>query len=134
MFDPRFLLPAKLFAVTELDDERLLYDADAGVIHLLNPTASLIWSLCDGRHGVAEMSAAREAPVRRAARLRSGRASARGAGRTGGPQSARGAARLSCGRAWRGVYSETWPPVINLHPRPRMRRPGSCLAVVENSL
>lgn len=58
MVDPRFLLPANCLAVTELDDERLLYDADAGVIHLLNAPASLIWSLCDGRHGVAEMSAA----------------------------------------------------------------------------
>jgi hypothetical protein len=28
------------------------------VIHLLNSTASLIWSLCDGQHGVTEMSAA----------------------------------------------------------------------------
>jgi hypothetical protein len=57
MFDPKSLFPAKAFAVTELDDERLLYDADAGVIHLLNPAAGVIWSLCDGRHDVAEMGA-----------------------------------------------------------------------------
>jgi hypothetical protein len=57
MFDPTSLLPAGMFAVTELDDERLLYDADSGVLYLLNATAGVIWSLCDGRHGIAEMSA-----------------------------------------------------------------------------
>lgn len=35
-----------------LGDETLLYDADGGMIHVLNATAQAIWSLCDGEHTV----------------------------------------------------------------------------------
>ncbi len=39
-----------------LGDETLLYDADGGEIHVLNATAQVIWSLCDGEHTPAEMT------------------------------------------------------------------------------
>ena len=35
--------------------ETLLYDAQAEAIHLLNPTALLIWNLCDGSHSLQDM-------------------------------------------------------------------------------
>jgi len=39
-----------------LGDETLLYDADGGMIHVLNATAQAIWSLCDGEHTPAEIT------------------------------------------------------------------------------
>ena len=39
-----------------LGDETLLYDAEGGVIHVLNATAQVIWSLCDGEHTMTEMT------------------------------------------------------------------------------
>jgi len=35
--------------------ETLLYDVQAGAIHILNKTADLIWDLCDGRNSVEDM-------------------------------------------------------------------------------
>lgn len=35
--------------------EALLYDARAEAIHVLNPTALLIWNLCDGNHSLQDM-------------------------------------------------------------------------------
>jgi hypothetical protein len=35
--------------------ETLLYDAQAEAIHVLNPTALLIWNLCDGNHSLQDM-------------------------------------------------------------------------------
>jgi PqqD family protein of HPr-rel-A system len=35
--------------------QRLLYDPRANTFHVLNETAELIWSLCDGRHTLEEI-------------------------------------------------------------------------------
>ncbi len=42
--------------VQEIGAEILLYDAEAETVHTLNPTAKLIWDLCDGTHTPAEMA------------------------------------------------------------------------------
>jgi hypothetical protein len=39
-------------------DEVVLCDPNAEVIHVLNPTANLIWDLCDGQHSLAEIEQA----------------------------------------------------------------------------
>jgi hypothetical protein len=45
----------------QLDEtETLLYDPETEALHVLNPTARLIWELCDGEHTVADMVAAME--------------------------------------------------------------------------
>ena len=41
--------------------ETMLYDPEMGKVHILNPTARLIWELCDGEHTLADMAAAIEA-------------------------------------------------------------------------
>jgi hypothetical protein len=38
--------------------EMLLYSAEEEAIHVLNPTAELLWELCDGEHTVASMEQA----------------------------------------------------------------------------
>jgi hypothetical protein len=38
--------------------ETLLYSAEEEAIHVLNPTAELVWELCDGEHTVASMEQA----------------------------------------------------------------------------
>lgn len=42
--------------VTDLDDELLVYDATTKQVHVLNATAKLIWSLCDGDHTTKEIA------------------------------------------------------------------------------
>jgi hypothetical protein len=44
--------------VKDIGGETLLYSADEEAIHILNPTAQLIWELCDGEHTVADMERA----------------------------------------------------------------------------
>jgi PqqD family protein of HPr-rel-A system len=52
-------------------DETVLYNEESGAIHVLNPTALLIWNLCDGEHSLediekairAEFSVGAEHPV-----------------------------------------------------------------------
>ena len=39
----------------DMGTETLLYDAKVEAIHLLNPTALLIWNLCDGHHNLRDM-------------------------------------------------------------------------------
>ena len=41
-----------------LGDEVVLYDAMGDAVHVLNPTAQLIWELCDGEHSIEDMEAA----------------------------------------------------------------------------
>ena len=41
-----------------LGKETLLYDPHVDKVHTLNPTASLIWSLCDGEHSPNEIARA----------------------------------------------------------------------------
>jgi hypothetical protein len=38
--------------------ETLLYSAEEEAIHVINPTAELIWELCDGEHTVASIEQA----------------------------------------------------------------------------
>jgi len=44
--------------IKDLGAETLLYIADTKTIHILNPTARLIWELCGGAHTVEEMETA----------------------------------------------------------------------------
>ena len=44
--------------VKDIGDETLLYSAAEEAIHILNPTAQLIWELCDGEHTVEDMEQA----------------------------------------------------------------------------
>lgn len=44
--------------VEALGDETLLYSAEGKAIHVLNPTANLIWTLCDGSHTISDMEKA----------------------------------------------------------------------------
>ena len=41
-----------------IGDETLLCSAKEEAVHVLNPTAKLIWELCDGQHTVADMEQA----------------------------------------------------------------------------
>ncbi len=38
-----------------LEDEWILYDTENGSVHIINTTAELIWSLCDGSHTLNDM-------------------------------------------------------------------------------
>lgn len=42
----------------DIGDETLLYSAEEEAIHVLNPTAKLVWDLCDGEHAVGDMEQA----------------------------------------------------------------------------
>ncbi len=42
----------------DIGGEALLYGADERAIHILNPTARLIWELCDGEHTAEDMTQA----------------------------------------------------------------------------
>ena len=44
-------------AVVEIDGEAVIYDEGRGELHHLNPTATLIFRLCDGEATVKEFSA-----------------------------------------------------------------------------
>jgi PqqD family protein of HPr-rel-A system len=43
-------------ATAELDGEAVIYDERSGDLHHLNPTATIIFSMCDGTSTVREMS------------------------------------------------------------------------------
>jgi PqqD family protein of HPr-rel-A system len=43
-------------AAAELDGEAVLYDERTGELHHLNPTATIIFSMCDGTSTIREMS------------------------------------------------------------------------------
>ena len=40
-----------------VDDDVVILDRMKGYVHQLNPTASHIWSVCDGRHSVDDIAA-----------------------------------------------------------------------------
>ncbi len=51
--------PAKVrddLAVVELDGEAVIYDEESGNLHHLNPTATIVFRLCDGTASVEELS------------------------------------------------------------------------------
>jgi PqqD family protein of HPr-rel-A system len=43
-------------AVVVLDGEAVVYDEDSGGLHHLNPTATIVFQLCDGTATIREMS------------------------------------------------------------------------------
>ena len=47
--------------VHEIDDEVLLYDPEVDRSHGLNPTATVIWRHCDGRHSEVQIARVLEA-------------------------------------------------------------------------
>jgi len=42
----------------DIGDETLLYSAEQEAIHILNPTAKLIWEFCDGERTLEDMEQA----------------------------------------------------------------------------
>jgi Coenzyme PQQ synthesis protein D (PqqD) len=42
--------------VVELDGEAVVYDEDRGDLHRLNPTATIVFGLCDGTSTITQMS------------------------------------------------------------------------------
>jgi hypothetical protein len=44
--------------VQELGEQTVLYRTKGKAIHVLNPTARLIWGLCDGQHSLQDMERA----------------------------------------------------------------------------
>ena len=42
----------------DIGAETLLYSADEKLVHVLNPSAKLLWELCDGAHTADDMAAA----------------------------------------------------------------------------
>jgi hypothetical protein len=42
--------------VYEVEEELSLYDPRAEVVHILNPTAAVIWGMCDGSRRVQDIS------------------------------------------------------------------------------
>jgi hypothetical protein len=52
--DPPFVpVPAPSVVGVELDGEAVLLEEEAGTLHVLSPTATLVWNLLDGRSDVA---------------------------------------------------------------------------------
>ncbi len=51
-------VPRKKADILELDmgDGFIIYNHDSSLVHHLNPSASLIWQLCDGEATVAELA------------------------------------------------------------------------------
>lgn len=41
-----------------MGQETVLYNKESEAIHVLNPTALLVWDLCDGEHSVEDMEKA----------------------------------------------------------------------------
>jgi hypothetical protein len=48
---------AKPLPARQVGDEMLVRSPDTGEVHFLNPTAALIWGLCDGTTSVAQCEA-----------------------------------------------------------------------------
>jgi hypothetical protein len=48
---------AKPLPARQVGDEMLVRSPDTGEVHFLNPTAALIWTLCDGATSVAQCEA-----------------------------------------------------------------------------
>lgn len=47
----------EVLTVVELDGESVIYDEESGDLHHLNPTATIVFSLCDGAATIKEISA-----------------------------------------------------------------------------
>jgi len=44
-------------SAVELDGEAVLYNERTASLHVLNPTATIIWACCDGAGSIAEIAA-----------------------------------------------------------------------------
>jgi PqqD family protein of HPr-rel-A system len=55
---PQGYRPAKSAEVLELDmgDGLILYNHDSSLVHHLNPSAALVWQLCDGEASVGQLA------------------------------------------------------------------------------
>jgi PqqD family protein of HPr-rel-A system len=55
---PQSYRPAKCADVLELDmgDGLILYNHDSSLVHHLNPSAALVWQLCDGDASVSQLA------------------------------------------------------------------------------
>ncbi len=55
---PADYVPRKCGDVLELDmgDGLILYNHDADLVHHMNPTAGIIWQLCDGEASVGQLA------------------------------------------------------------------------------
>ena len=42
--------------VSEVDDELILHSGAMEVLHVLNPTARLVWDLCDAQHSPEDIA------------------------------------------------------------------------------
>ncbi len=42
----------------DLGEQMALYSVEGKAVHVLNPTAKLIWDLCDGEHSLEDIEAA----------------------------------------------------------------------------
>lgn len=59
MKTPQGYLPAarhKGIIRKEVDGELLVYDLERNKAHCLNPTAALVWNLCDGQTNISELA------------------------------------------------------------------------------
>lgn len=54
---PAAYIPRRRGDVLELDlgDGLIIYDRDASLVHHLNPSAALVWRLCEGESSVGEL-------------------------------------------------------------------------------
>ena len=48
-------LHKKNLILKDLGDEFLIYSAEHKEIHVINPTAQLIWNMCDGEHSLSDI-------------------------------------------------------------------------------
>ena len=48
-------LHKKNLLLKDLGDEFLIYSAENKEIHIMNPTAQLIWNMCDGEHSLDDI-------------------------------------------------------------------------------
>jgi hypothetical protein len=55
---PQGYRPAKCAEVLELDmgDGLILYNHDWSLVHHLNPSAAIVWQLCDGKASVSQLA------------------------------------------------------------------------------
>lgn len=56
MTPPRRPRAREDLTVVELDGEAVIYDEDSGDLHHLNPTATIVFGLCDGTSTMRQMS------------------------------------------------------------------------------
>ena len=51
-------LQASDLLASELEGELVLFNSAEEVVHVLNPTAKLVWDLCDGQHTTDDIAQA----------------------------------------------------------------------------